>query len=389
MYEGKAEILKRECGHHKRILFAAGGTGGHIFPALAVEKAIMGLDGSVETRFVCGSRPVEVEIYRRSGTAPVILDVQPLRSGFLSRSMGILHLFKGFAEAVVFLRKWKPDRILAQGGYITAPVLLAAGLLGIPYDLQEQNSVPGRTNRWFARRAGTVYCSFEQAIARFGNGSRKIACLYTGMPLRSEAIGTGKKRVEVCRSFGLDPSLPVLLILGGSQGARHLYEQILNSLYQIDSEKGEYKDFQCLWSTGQQNLEWIRENLVRRPFSRIRVVLRPFIEDMGAAYSIAAAAISRAGACSVAELMANRIPTIFIPLPHAVNDHQRENARAVVKDGAGYFLEEGNLGNGRFAETLGEVLYSEKKRAEMIRAAEKMFPLDAAKIIALEMMKKI
>lgn len=382
--------MKQERGNRKRILFAAGGTGGHIFPALAVQRAIEEIDGSVETRFICGSRPVEVEIYRRAGMIPVILDVQPLRKGVLSRSHGILHLFKGFMDALMFLRKWNPDLILAQGGYVTAPVLLAARLLGIPYDLQEQNSVPGRTNRWFARRAGMVYCSFEQALTRFGNGSRKIACLYTGMPLRTEVIGKRKKDgEEVKRSFGLDTALPVLLILGGSQGARHLYEQILNCLYEIDSQKGECKNFQCLWSTGQQNLDWIQESLARSPLTGIRVVLRPFIEDMGAAYSIADAAISRAGACSVAELMANRIPTIFIPLPHAVHDHQRENAREAVKTGAALLLEEGELGNGTLVKTLAKVLYSEEKRAEITRTAGRMFPRDAAKIIAREMMKKI
>ena len=380
--------MKQERGHPKRILFAAGGTGGHIFPALAVNSALHDLDAAVETQFVCGSKPLEREIYRKAGLSPVILDIQPLRNGFLSRSAGVWKLLKGFLHALTFLRVWKPDRILAQGGYVTAPVLLAARVLGIPYDLQEQNSIPGRTNRWFARRAGTVFCSFHQALSMFGNGTGKISCQYTGMPLRPEALGKGRKdEKEARRSFGLDPELPVLLILGGSQGAGHLYEHILNTLYEIDSRPGECQDFQCLWSTGQMNLDWIQEKLTRRPFARIRVVARAFIEDMGAAYSIATAAISRAGACSVAELLANGIPSLFIPLPHSAHDHQRHNALAAMKTGAALLLEEKNLGNGRLAKTIVPLINSEKEREEMARAAVKIFPQDAAIIIAREMIK--
>ncbi len=376
--------------HGKRVLFAAGGTGGHIFPALAVNGALRALDASLETQFVCGSRPVEVEIYRKAGIAPRILDVQPLRQGILDRSLGTLRLFKGFVDALLFLRSWKPDRILSQGGYVTAPVLLAARVLGIPYDLQEQNSIPGRTNRWFAKRAGRVYCSFEHAVKSFGNGTGRVSCLYTGMPLRPEAVGKGEKdRQDLRRSFGLDPSLPVLLILGGSQGARHLYERVLDSLYEIDAQEGVKDRFQCLWSTGQQNYDWIADRLAQKPLGRIRVVLRPFIEDMGAAYSMADAAISRAGACSIAELMVNRIPAVLIPLPHSMHDHQRENARQVKNTGAALLLEEADLGNGMLAKTLCGLLFSKERREKMSRIAGTIFPPDAAKKIALDMMKKI
>ncbi len=363
-----------------KILFAAGGTGGHIFPALAIEKALREIEPHIEAKFVCGSRPVELDLYRRAQIEPFVLNVQHLRSGIISKTTGATKLALAFLKALIFLKRWKPDLIIGQGGYITAPVLLAARLLGIPYDLQEQNSVPGRTNRWFAKKADTVFCSFESAVSRFTNHSKKVNCRVTGLPLRREVLEGDAERAR--KRFGLDSSLPVLLAIGGSQGARRLYELLLEALYLLDDKNSCCPPFQCLWSSGKRNLGWIKTKLELHPLEKIRAIPLEFIAAMGDAYAAATVAISRAGAGSVAELMANRIPTIFVPLPHAVRDHQRLNALSAVNAGAAVLLNEKELTPARLADDISDLFISADKRASMARSARSVCSPDAARHIA-------
>lgn len=373
-----------------RILFAAGGTGGHIFPALAVERALLSLMPEVEAKFICGSRPVEVNLYQREGENPVILDVQPLRSGLVTRLKGAVKLVLGFAAALKFLRRWKPHRIMGQGGYITAPVLLAARILKIPYDLQEQNTVPGRTNLWFASGAENVYCSFQEAVRRFDIHNGKTHCYYTGMPLRKDAVLKDTLAFEEARQkLNLDPTLPTLLVIGGSQGAKGLYERLEQALFVMDENSDNLPVFQCLWSAGEGNIEWLTKTFETRPLKRIKVRLEPFIKDMGAAYAAATLAISRSGAGSVAELMANRVPSIFIPLPHSAGDHQKLNAQEACAAGAAICMEENKLTDQSLAETISALFCSNEKRAAMSQAAAHFPHQDAARNIAEELKNKL
>ena len=374
----------------RRILFAAGGTGGHIFPALAVKQSLLEMCPDADVRFICGSRPVEMNLYRREGEEPVVLDVQPLRSGVFSRTVGALRLVKGFMDALIFLRRWRPDRILGQGGYVTTPVLMAARLLGIPYDLQEQNTVPGRANLMFAHGAGTVYCSFHEAVRRFSENNGTIRYRYTGMPLRSAVIKRdGMSAEEARRQFGLEPHLPVLFVIGGSQGAKGLYGLVLDALYCLDEGAGSCPVFQCLWSAGEGNIMWLNQELVKRPMREIRISLHPFIKDMGAAYAAATVAISRSGAGSVAELLANGVPTLFVPLPNSAGGHQEYNAREAVQAGAAMCMDEGDLTAEGLAGAIRDLLESESKRILMENASRIFRHQDAAKIIAEDILKKL
>jgi len=373
----------------RRILFAAGGTGGHIFPALAVKRSLLEMCPDAEVRFMCGSRPVEVNLYRREGEEPVVLDVQPLRSGIFSRTIGTLKLMKGFIDALIFLRRWRPDRILGQGGYVTTPVLMAARLLGIPYDLQEQNTVPGRANLMFAHRAGTVYCSFHEAVRRFAERNGTIRYRYTGMPLRRDVMKNGISAEEARRRFGLEPHLPVLFVIGGSQGAKGLYGLVLDTLYYLDGGAVSCPGFQCLWSTGEGNIMWLNQELARRPMRKIHISLRPFIKDMGSAYAAATVAISRSGAGSVAELLANGVPTLFVPLPGSAGGHQGYNAQEAVQAGSAICMEESELTAEGLAGTIRDFLESESKRILMEKASRIFRHQDAAKIIAEDILKKL
>jgi len=379
--------MPKKSSQKTRILFAAGGTGGHIFPAIAVRDALLQLDPDVETLFVCGSRPLEIELYRREGVEPLILDLQPLRPGIAGKSCGLLKLVLGFLKALSFLRKWKPDRVMGQGGYATAPVLLAARILRIPYDLQEQNSVPGRTNRWFAAGADRVFCSFRGAVERLRKASPKSHPTCSRMPLRTRIVRKDEKETSR-RFFDLDPPLPVLLVIGGSQGARGLNEKILESLRIMDRDPRGAPPFQCLWSVGERNMNWLEGELRSRPLERIPVKPVAFIQDMGKAYSAADLAVSRAGAGAVFELMACGVPSIFVPLPHAKDDHQKHNAGEAVETGAAILMEEKRLDAESLAFALKDLLENPGKRATMKEAAKGFGSDDAALFIAGQLLKK-
>jgi UDP-N-acetylglucosamine--N-acetylmuramyl-(pentapeptide) pyrophosphoryl-undecaprenol N-acetylglucosamine transferase len=382
--------IHSESGYIPKILFAAGGTGGHIYPALAVQKALAVLNGRMECRFICGSRPLEIDLYKRSGIKPVVLDIPSRQAGLIARFTDLFRIFRGFVQAFEVLLKWKPDWILAQGGYVTAPVLMAARILRIPYDIQEQNTIPGRTNKWFASGARTIYCSFEDAVSRFSGIDPAYRCVYSGMPLRQEAIipeETDKARIR--QGMGLEPELPLLLVVGGSQGATNLYRHLLSALRKMDEDSEVCPSFQCLWSTGERNLGWIEKDLAARPFKRIRIQVRSYLDDMGRVYSASDAAVSRSGACSVAELTANRIPAVFVPLPHSKDDHQRYNAQAAVRAGAAYLVEEGIDFEKSLVHKIAELMSSREKRSKMAEAARDLMSRDAAEKIAMDLMKKI
>jgi UDP-N-acetylglucosamine--N-acetylmuramyl-(pentapeptide) pyrophosphoryl-undecaprenol N-acetylglucosamine transferase len=380
--------MGQDTDRKRRVLFAAGGTGGHIYPAISVEKALKELSPGIETQFICGSRPLEIELYRMAGAFPIIIDVKSMGSGFFSKLKSLFKLGIGFFRTLVFLIKWKPDLIMGQGGYITAPVLLAARILGIPYLLQEQNSVPGRTNLFFAQGAGKVYCSFRGAVNRFQKSSGNIKSVYSGMPLRNEITNNKKgEKKTVLDKFGMDSSLPVLLITGGSQGALRLYQLILETLYLLEERK--VQPFQCLWSTGVRNLNWIKEDLSKKNLTKIKVKLLSYIEDMGAAYQVADLAVSRAGACSVAELMACGVPSVFCPLPHAIGNHQEYNAGEAEKSGAAFVIKEKECSPGELADIIEELLSSEEKRQFMSKKAASLFTHNSAVNIASDIKKNM
>ncbi|HPB31051.1 MAG TPA: UDP-N-acetylglucosamine--N-acetylmuramyl-(pentapeptide) pyrophosphoryl-undecaprenol N-acetylglucosamine transferase [Candidatus Sumerlaeota bacterium] len=376
-------------GPKRKMLFVAGGTGGHIYPALAVGRALGQKHPDVETLYVCGSKTLEVELYRREGVEPHVLDIQPLRSGIVSRVSGAVKLAGGFLSALRLLRSWRPHRVMGQGGYVTAPVLLAARVLGIPCDLQEQNSVPGRANRWFARWAEEIFCSFAEAPPLFPPSFRS-RCVFTGMPLRASAVQrNGASLPESRKVWGLDPDLTTLLVIGGSQGARSLNAHLLKSLRELDCVSKGGGEFQCLWSTGEANYSMMKDALGSEPFSRIRVKLVPFIGDVGSAYASADAVLSRSGACSVAEICANGLPAVFIPLAHAIGNHQKINAMAAEKVGAAMVITEDQLETSALTSALCELLNSRETRERMGRCARMVFPGNAAEIIAEKIYEKL
>ena len=375
--------------NRRRLLFVAGGTGGHIYPAVAVRDAILKNSENIEIRFVCGSRPLEKELYRRLGINPVVLKISRIRSGAIGKAVSVWNLMKCSIRAAMFLRSWKPHRVVAFGGYVTAPALSACRIFGTPFDLQEQNSIPGRTNLWFSGGADTIYCSFRKAAEIFRERKSSADCLVTGLPLRSGLNGrSDEDETSSCEKFDLDPDLPVLLITGGSQGARNLYRGLLQVLKNLDKDEN-IPGFQCLWSAGKNNFDWLKQDLDKESLNRITVRLFSYIDDMNAAYAAADVAVSRAGAGSVAELMVHRVPTVFVPLPYAIGNHQKLNAEEAVELDAALIVEEGKDFEERLEHALRTLLKKGERREKMSSAAENFAGKDAAELIAKNLQKKV
>lgn len=353
-----------------RVVFAAGGTGGHIYPALAVAREVTRLRPDAAILFIGGTRGIEQKIVGDSGfpveTIPAVGMPRKLSPAMLTF---IWQLGRSVVQSRRILRKFRPDAVVATGGYVAGPTVIAARTLGIPAVIQEQNSFPGIVNRKFARWADIVFLGFEDARKYF-TGPAEV--MFTGNPVRNE-IGGGT-RETAAESFGLNPALPTLLVFGGSQGSRAINRAVSGAVERI-AERG----VQVLWQTGDTEFEsWRRFD--GGAGGRIRVL--PFIRDMAGAYAASDLAVARAGAISIAEMTVSGLPAVFIPLPTAAENHQEHNARSLETAGAARVIVERDLTPELLAETALEIISAPERLTAMSDAAHRMGRTDAARKIA-------
>ncbi len=352
-----------------RLVITGGGTGGHLYPGIAVAEALLARMPEAEVRFIGGTR-IEARIIPQTGWpyARVAAHPLPRRPGpgqLKALAVNVLGLF----QAVLHLAGRRPDAVLATGGYVAGPVGLAAVLLGIPVVVQEQNVIPGLTNRWLGRWAQRISLPAE-APGVFP----KDRVVVTGVPVRPSVL-RGERRAARA-SFGLAPDRFTILTLGGSQGALTLNRAI--------TEAGTllmYEPVQILHQTGGEHLEWVRRDIGHREHVGppvLRQVAVPFIERMGDAYVAADLVICRAGASTLAEVTAWGLPAILVPYPHAAGDHQEANARRLAEAGAAELISDADLTGIRLAQSLGGLLRQPARRREMADAARAAAHPDAA-----------
>ena len=323
-----------------RILFAGGGTGGHLYPAIAVARELQARHEGARILFVGTRRGIESRVVPAEK-----LDIQFIASrgvrgrGAVGAAVTAMVLAAGVLQAIRIVTGFAPDIVFGSGGYASAAVVIAASALRRRIVLQEQNSIPGLTNRKLARRAERIYLGFESA-GRWLAGHPGL--LVTGNPLRRELFDeTGDAR----GSFGFDER-PVLLVFGGSQGARTLNDAAAGFLAEATGVQG-------IVQTGERDYERIARMLAPAG-RRVRVV--PYIEAMHLAYRAADVVLSRAGALSVAEIAAVGLPAILVPYPHAADDHQSWNARALVDAGGAVSIADANLDGGSLAAAVRGIL---------------------------------
>lgn len=314
----------------RRILFAGGGTGGHVFPGVALAQANLG-----PSFWLCTTRPFDAPQLAGAG-----IDFEALESPRWRGFRGFLGpLARAILAAARRLREFRPDVVVGVGGYGTVPPVIAAGTMGIPYVLLEQNASPGRANRFLAAGAARIYAQWEAARPRFPGSGAKV--LVTGSPLRGQL--KRMPRAEALRRFGLEDDLPVLAVVGGSQGSEALNRSVAESL------DGTAKRLRILHVAGAGKAGAVEAAYRERG---ARAVVREFVADMDALYSAADLVISRAGAMAIAELATLDVPSVLVPIARSSGDHQRENARAAARTGGAILVEERDCAAGALTPIL-------------------------------------
>ncbi len=318
------------------VVIAAGGTGGHIFPAIATGREISELAPDSTVIYACGERPLEIELYRNNDIEPVIFPARQIRRGIMGKVGGVMAAAGNVWRGRQWVRSVKADLVVGFGGYVAGPTVLGAKFAGCKTALHEANSIPGRTNRILGPMMDITATHFESTLDHLG-GRRKFA---VGMPLRR--LDYDLDRAEARTRLGLDPSILTVLIMGGSQGAKFLYESIAAKLLELDQAVN--GPVQMLWSTGQNNYDDLKRQTDQLSLRNLKLHLAPFISDMSSALRGADIALARAGASAFAELTSFRVYTIYVPFPGAIYDHQTLNALESEKYGLGTVIPEKEVG---------------------------------------------
>lgn len=352
------------------LLLTGGGTGGHVFPALAVAEALRHLDPELPLHYVGTSDRFEGQAVPAAG-----LPFHPIRSAGLSGGpWGALKALAlatwGSLQAVVLLRRLRPRAVLATGGFVCAPVLVAARLLGIPYALAEQNVVPGKVNRWFARQAAFVALSFRASEARFPAGTR---CRLLGNPLRQQVLLADGPAWRARQ--GLGPEALVLVASGGSQGAASINEGLARALPTLMEA---VPSLHVWWATGAKEAE-ARGQEAQAWAGRVRV--GAFFDDLPQAMAGADLVVGRAGATSLAELTALGRPAVLVPYPHA-GAHQAANAAVAWEQGAVVVVEDAQAREGGLGPVLVDLLHDPERLRRMAMAAKALGLPEAARDLA-------
>ncbi len=343
-----------------KVLFAAGGTGGHIFPAIAVANEVLRRDETSEVLFVGTARGLETRIVPEAGFQLSLINSAGLKNvGFVGKIKGLSVLPKSFIEARQIIRQFRPHVVVGAGGYVSGPVLLMAAIMGVPTLVMDSNALPGFTNRQLARFVDKAALTFEASLPYFGTKG-----VVTGNPVRKEFFEVPpKQRSEVAH----------LLIFGGSQGARAINNAMADALPHL----AELKDrLTITHQTGEADFEKIRELYSRSDFPMADV--RPFIANMCEEFARSDLVICRAGATTCAELAAAGKASIMIPLPTAADDHQRKNAKALEEGGAAKMLLQADLNGEKLAELIRTTIGDAEKLSAMEAAAKAMGRADAA-----------
>ena len=312
----------------KKIIISGGGTGGHIFPAIAIANALKRLDPAIQLLFVGALGRMEMEKVPAAGYRIIGLDIRGIqRKSFFKNLMLPVKLFLSIRKAIKIIKEFKPDAVVGVGGYASGPILYAASLKHIPYLIQEQNSYAGITNKWLGKKAKRICVAFDGMDKFFP--TEKI--LKTGNPVRTNSVDIEGKRGEALAAFKLSPAKKTILVIGGSLGARTLNNSLLNGIDKIIAA-----DIQLLWQTGKSYYKGINKKLSDDYHSNIGVM--EFLTRMDLAYAAADVIISRAGAGTIAELCVIKKPVILVPSPNVAEDHQTKNAQALVDEEAALMI---------------------------------------------------
>jgi len=358
-----------------RLIIAGGGTGGHLFPGIAVAEEFLARDSANEVLFVGTERGVEAKLLPKLGYRLELIAAAGVRGkSLLGQLKGLAGLMYGYSQSRKILKDFKPDLVLGVGGYASAPVVLAARGLLIPRFVHEQNAIPGMTNKFLSRLAGQSFISLEESRKFFP----KETTILTGNPLRKQILDEVAKESSSAQKETFH-----LLVFGGSLGA-HSINMTLAAAAPLLAKMD--RALTVTHQTGEKDFAEVSAAYLA---AGVNAKVVPFIDNMAAEYRAADLIVCRAGATTIAEVTACGKPCIFIPFPHAVDDHQRKNAEALLKTGAGFMVLERELTAESLVAQMAELFDSPELLLETAAKAREMGKLDAAKIIVDLMVKSL
>ncbi|MFM7017072.1 MAG: undecaprenyldiphospho-muramoylpentapeptide beta-N-acetylglucosaminyltransferase [Bacteroidota bacterium] len=356
-----------------KVIISGGGTGGHIFPALSIAHALKKINPSTEILFVGAEGKMEMEKVPAAGFNIIGLPIAGIkRSLSLDNLFFPIKLIKSLSKANSILKSFKPDIAIGVGGYASGPMLFAASLNGVPTLIQEQNSYPGITNKILSRKATKICVAYEQMDQFFA--ASKI--MFTGNPVREDIKDLSNKKEAAAAYFNLSSSVPTLLIVGGSQGARSINKAILAGI-----EKLHTAGVQVIWQTGKTFFPEANDKIKQLNLEKMKAF--DFISKMDLAYAMCDVVVARAGASTVSELCIVEKPAILVPLPTAAEDHQTKNCLSLVNRNAAILVKDQEAFSILVDEALSLLNNPEKRKELSLNIAPLARP-DAAETIARE-----
>lgn len=358
----------------KKIIIAGGGTGGHIFPAIAIANALKKIDATITLLFVGAKGRMEMEKVPQAGFEIRGLDIAGFNRSSLIKNFALpFKLVKSFLQVRKIVNEFKPDAVVGVGGYSSFPVLRYAQAKGIPSFIHESNSFAGKSNILLGKNATKVFVA-GTGMERF---FPKEKIVITGNPIRKSIADVSLiEKKEALDFFGLNQNKRTVLAVGGSLGARSINEAVAQHLDELQQH-----NVQLIWQTGKNDAELWAEKA--KPYKNIWV--NSFITQMEYAYAAADVVISRSGAMAVAELCAVRKPVVFVPYPFAAEDHQTANAKALVNDGAACMVQDDEAKN-HLVQTALELLVDENRQFQLKENIGKLAKTEADERIAKEIL---
>lgn len=358
-----------------RAILSGGGTGGHIYPAVSIGKEIKKQDSAAEILFIGTEKGLENDIVPKEGFKLIKIKVRGFeRKLSFGNLAAVAESFTSLFKAAKIIRDFKPDVVIGTGGYVCGSVLLAAALMKVPTLIHEQNAFPGVTNKILARFVDVIALNFSDAKKYFPENSKVIV---TGNPIRSNILNISKE--EGLKEFGFSKELPVVLIVGGSRGAKKLNESVLL----LGKHCVDKKSFQMLHMTGEtqyaDTINKYRSEGTAIDTKYLKVM--PYLHNMPHALAASDIVISRCGASTLSEITALGKPSILVPYPYATDNHQEYNGRALEKSGAAIVILDRDLSNDIIYNEVVHMLNSQEKVGKMKAKSKEQGRTDAAYVI--------
>jgi UDP-N-acetylglucosamine--N-acetylmuramyl-(pentapeptide) pyrophosphoryl-undecaprenol N-acetylglucosamine transferase len=343
-----------------KVLISGGGTGGHIYPGIAIAKALQEKYPDVQIVFVGTDSGLEADVVPKAGFKFRGMELQGFKRKTLLGNIGtVFKAVRACFGSFSLIRAESPDIVIGTGGYVCGPVLLCAALLRIPTLIQEQNAFPGITNRILSGFVRKVATGYEESLKYFRRPDRVVV---TGNPIRKEIMA--RTRNNGIRAFNLDPDKRTLLVFGASQGARTINDVMLGALPWLKQEK----NLQVIWVTGKGDYNRVCDQLDGiEKTGKGNIIIRPYLDNMEDAYAVANLVVCRGGAISLAEITARGLPAIIVPYPYATDNHQEYNAKALEKRGAALMVKDEEFTSDRFDALVKELFNNPTELLAMAR----------------------